>query len=368
MKERVRVEGRRFFSKKEKKIMLEKSNGRCAHCGTPISLSEDFTVEHVIPLSKGGTNDISNLVGLCSKCNKEKSNLIYLPSDYYRFVKREYLEELMRNHDIYCKETNWITIRNAFREDSFFVKGFPLVKKGFISTAGKKMVRPVEMGISREVKRVVYSDLDGVYEFYKKYFSHHNLNIPNDDLKEFLTDGFEENVFYILKGRKEGDILLVLRIDFRETENGYVIWITLATNEDLIPRKYEKAIVDMFQSLQFNLFWKLGGDVPMIFTVYMSCFNCDKLSCLMIREDCDILDENYGPEEDDSNGKYMVGRICVGNKPNMKYMQNNSDTLYREGNRYAVEGVLVDYRLKGLKFLEECIRNSSEKGIVSETS
>ena len=367
MKERVRVEGRRFFSKKEKKIMLEKSNGRCAHCGAPISLSEDFTVEHVIPLSKGGTNDISNLVGLCSKCNKEKSNLIYLPSDYYRFVKREYLEELMRNHDTYCKETNWITIRNAFREDSFFVKGFPLVKKGFISSAGKKMVRPVEMGISREVKRVVYSDLNGVYEFYKKYISRYNLNISNDELKKFLANRFEENVFYILKGRKEGDILLVLRIDFKETENGYVIWINIATNHELIPRKYEEAIEDMYQSLQFNLFWKLGGDVPMIFTVYMSCLNCDKLACDMVREDCDMLEEDC-ILADDLDGNYMVGRICVGNKPNMKYMQGNSDTLYREGNRYVVEGVLVDYRLKGLKFLEECIRNSSGRGAVSETA
>lgn len=229
------------------------------------------------------------------------------------------------------------------------------------------MVRPVEMGISREVKRVVYSDLDGVYEFYKKYISRYNLNISNDEMKKFLADGFEENVFYILKGRKEGDILLVLRIDFKETENGYIIWINIATNHELIPRKYEEDIEDMYQSLQFNLFWKLGVDVPMIFTVYMSCLNCDKLACDMVREDCYMLEEDYGLA-DGLNGNYMVGRICVGNKPNMKYMQNNSDTLYREGNRYAVEGVLVDYRLKGLKFLEECIRNYSGRGTVSETA
>jgi 5-methylcytosine-specific restriction endonuclease McrA len=39
--------------------------GRCLACGS----SGDLTVDHVIPLSLGGTNTIENIQPLCSECN-----------------------------------------------------------------------------------------------------------------------------------------------------------------------------------------------------------------------------------------------------------------------------------------------------------
>ncbi len=32
----------------------------------------DLTIDHKVPLSKGGTNDLANLQTLCSKCNHKK--------------------------------------------------------------------------------------------------------------------------------------------------------------------------------------------------------------------------------------------------------------------------------------------------------
>ncbi len=47
---------------------------RCAYCGTLESNTVEgkLTVDHVIPISKGGTNYIDNLVPACSLCNNEK--------------------------------------------------------------------------------------------------------------------------------------------------------------------------------------------------------------------------------------------------------------------------------------------------------
>jgi 5-methylcytosine-specific restriction endonuclease McrA len=45
------------------------TEGRCAYCG------EDFyplTVDHIIPVSQGGTSDRSNLTAACWPCNYEK--------------------------------------------------------------------------------------------------------------------------------------------------------------------------------------------------------------------------------------------------------------------------------------------------------
>lgn len=37
-------------------------------------LSDDLTVDHIVPLSQGGTNDHSNLQVLCRPCNSAKHN------------------------------------------------------------------------------------------------------------------------------------------------------------------------------------------------------------------------------------------------------------------------------------------------------
>jgi 5-methylcytosine-specific restriction endonuclease McrA len=37
-------------------------------------LSDDYHRDHVIPVSKGGTNDIRNIVLACAPCNVRKSD------------------------------------------------------------------------------------------------------------------------------------------------------------------------------------------------------------------------------------------------------------------------------------------------------
>jgi len=41
---------------------------RCAYCGA----EKPFTKDHIIPRSRGGTDDASNLVWCCVSCNSKK--------------------------------------------------------------------------------------------------------------------------------------------------------------------------------------------------------------------------------------------------------------------------------------------------------
>ncbi|MFE6075737.1 HNH endonuclease [Paenibacillus sp. NPDC057886] len=62
---------------KEKKLkVLKRDSYVCHYCG-----AYGDTVDHVIPMSKGGRNALSNLVCACEKCNRERGNM-----DYERYV------------------------------------------------------------------------------------------------------------------------------------------------------------------------------------------------------------------------------------------------------------------------------------------
>lgn len=50
------------------------TDGNCWYCGTATNPFRNFEVDHYIPLSKGGADDISNLVPACSRCNAKKGN------------------------------------------------------------------------------------------------------------------------------------------------------------------------------------------------------------------------------------------------------------------------------------------------------
>ena len=43
---------------------------QCMKCGS----KDDLVIDHIIPLTKGGTNDILNIQILCKKCNEEKAD------------------------------------------------------------------------------------------------------------------------------------------------------------------------------------------------------------------------------------------------------------------------------------------------------
>lgn len=42
----------------------------CSYCGLPKS----GTVDHIVPLTHGGANNLSNMAGCCFSCNQSKSS------------------------------------------------------------------------------------------------------------------------------------------------------------------------------------------------------------------------------------------------------------------------------------------------------
>lgn len=53
--------------------VAERAQGCCEYCQSQAQFSADpFSIEHIIPRSRGGTDDLSNLALSCQGCNNRK--------------------------------------------------------------------------------------------------------------------------------------------------------------------------------------------------------------------------------------------------------------------------------------------------------
>jgi 5-methylcytosine-specific restriction endonuclease McrA len=66
---------RKDISNKKRQQLLHLSGRKCEYCLCLIDFIPDpYTIEHIIPIAKGGTNEVDNLAIACFGCNLFKQN------------------------------------------------------------------------------------------------------------------------------------------------------------------------------------------------------------------------------------------------------------------------------------------------------
>jgi 5-methylcytosine-specific restriction endonuclease McrA len=61
------------------------SEGVCHYCGKPFSPKE-LTMDHIVPLIRGGKSSKGNVVPCCKDCNNKKKHM--LPIEWNEFLER----------------------------------------------------------------------------------------------------------------------------------------------------------------------------------------------------------------------------------------------------------------------------------------
>lgn len=69
------------------------ASGRCYYCGKEVG-RENLTMDHMIPLSRGGMSNKGNLVPSCKECNNMKKYLLPVEwEEYMNRIREDFKEE-----------------------------------------------------------------------------------------------------------------------------------------------------------------------------------------------------------------------------------------------------------------------------------
>lgn len=68
-RDKNKLDGRQPMSASTRAFVLERDGYQCAYCST---MDGPMEVDHVFPVSKGGSDDLQNLVCACRSCNRSK--------------------------------------------------------------------------------------------------------------------------------------------------------------------------------------------------------------------------------------------------------------------------------------------------------
>lgn len=96
IKARRQAEG--FFSKSDISKIYEMQAGLCYYCMCPISFTNDskLSIDHIEPLSEGGSNWPDNLALTCNDCNRRKSWLS--ESEFIKRIRKDRTTEWISEH------------------------------------------------------------------------------------------------------------------------------------------------------------------------------------------------------------------------------------------------------------------------------
>ena len=78
-----REKGRARELRKSRWWQNKAAEGRCYYCGLTVEPSR-LTMDHVVPITRGGRSEKNNLVACCKDCNTKKKSM--LPQEWQEYT------------------------------------------------------------------------------------------------------------------------------------------------------------------------------------------------------------------------------------------------------------------------------------------
>ena len=211
---REKINEREQFDFDDQIKILRKSDERCCHCGKKAFFGYEATVDHFIPLYKGGTNRMINLVMLCRDCNREKGSMIkditYLP-----YLKTEYKQELKGYLDSYIRSFEYISRKQILALDEYNITLMPKqAVKGFRKS--RRQGKPANgIGYKLNVKKAQVNDYDRICDYFIRYGKRYEIDQTDYDAKIQIFFWMQFGCIYYIE--QNGSISAIYALTVQDT-------------------------------------------------------------------------------------------------------------------------------------------------------
>ncbi len=108
MQKKRKKSKRKYFTAKQRTVIYRKTEGHCYLCGKFVDFNS-FEIEHKVPVSKGGSDELENLWCACSDCNEIKHNIYY--DDLMERVTNIFMYQMERKSSSCNKTAEWEACR-----------------------------------------------------------------------------------------------------------------------------------------------------------------------------------------------------------------------------------------------------------------
>lgn len=202
--------GRQHIPRKLRHEVFKRDGYRCRECGA----SKDETsleIDHIVPVARGGTNDIDNLQTLCRECNRMKLTDTWVGGS----TDLKAAQNELRNLEKQLQDAE-VGLENAVSEDDEINYQFKILRsKENIEIVKNK----IEMLKQKEASEIAYqNEIKKQQQLFKRLY----VKLDDDSIS-FLSSYYKE--------KNKNNLIKILVNDF-DSENEIFKFIKLSTSDE----------------------------------------------------------------------------------------------------------------------------------------
>lgn len=196
---------REHFTLDEKEDICAKSGNKCAHCGTPIYAGYQMTVDHFIPLDKGGSNQMINLIPLCKDCNESKDNKLY-SMEYIKYLKPKYKQQIKDYLDSYVQVIDYCQRHRLLAYDEY--------NRSILITPRNVRRKNKSVGVKSKyvLKYATWDDLDKITDYLIKYLKKNEVLDSEEAARENIIFWMQFGCIYYVERNGEVTTMIAMTI------------------------------------------------------------------------------------------------------------------------------------------------------------
>lgn len=196
---------REHFTLDEKEDICAKSGNKCAHCGTPIFAGYQMTVDHFIPLDKGGSNQMINLIPLCKDCNESKDNKLY-SMEYIKYLKPKYKQQINDYLDSYVQVIDYCQRHRLLAYDEY--------NRSILITPRNVRRKNKSVGVKSRyiLKYATWDDLDKITDYLIRYLKKNEVLDSEEAARENIIFWMQFGCIYYVERNGEVTTMIAMTI------------------------------------------------------------------------------------------------------------------------------------------------------------